>query len=227
MTGAPVLVEALLGVDQLVARDHHAALDRDGRRPRPSAAPGCPAGRGPAQLARVGGEVDQLEFEPRGLADQMLQRLGILDARNLDEDAVAALVDDRDFLGPVRIDAAADDVARDGHRILQRLRGAARRRGQDDPRRIDHRTSQSRVPVSADRLGQGAHALDRRVELVGSRTMNDSRPPAGRNVADLDARVAAKLGRDLSSIACKRCLARRRHRLRAADGCRRRGRDQG
>ena len=46
--------------------------------------------RGPAATCgRVGGQVDQLELEPRGLADQLLQRLGILDARHLDEDAVA------------------------------------------------------------------------------------------------------------------------------------------
>ena len=85
-----VLVEALLGVDQLVARDHHPALDRD-----PPAAVGhrqdLAAGRRAAlrDLRRVGGQVDQLELEPRGLADQALQRLGILDARHLDEDPVA------------------------------------------------------------------------------------------------------------------------------------------
>ena len=93
-----LLVEALLGVDQLVAGDHRPALHGD--------AAACPrhrqhlaAGRGAAlrDLARIGGEVDQLELEPRGLAEQRLQPLGILEAGDLDEDAVAALADDGGF----------------------------------------------------------------------------------------------------------------------------------
>ena len=81
-TGAAVLVERLLGIDQLVARHHHPALDRDragavGHRQHLAARRGAAL----RDLGRVGGLVDQLEFEPRGLADQLLQRLGILDAR--------------------------------------------------------------------------------------------------------------------------------------------------
>ena len=85
-----VLVEALLGVDQLVARHHHPALDRDRAGAvghRQHLAPGRRAAL--RDLVRVGGQVDQLELEPRGLADQVLQRLGILDARDLDEDPAA------------------------------------------------------------------------------------------------------------------------------------------
>ena len=66
------------------------------------------------QLLGLGRGLDQLEFEPRGLADQRLQRFGILDAGHLDEDPAGALVDDRHLVRAVRVDAAADDVARDG-----------------------------------------------------------------------------------------------------------------
>ena len=159
-----------------------------------------PGGARPCgDLVRVGVQVDQLEFEPRGLADQLLQRFGILDARDLDEDPPLALVDDRDFLGSARIDPAADDVAGDGQRVLERLLGARFGRGQDDA--VRHRptlTSQSRVPVRPDRLGQRPQPLDRGVEL-GRIANDEAQPPAGgRHVADLDARLAAaKLGRDL------------------------------
>ena len=114
-------------------------------------------------------------------------------------------------LVPLRIDAAADDVARDGHRILERARVAARLgRGQHDAgARRRRATSQSRLPVSADRLGQRAHPLDRGVEL-GRVADHEAQPPAGgRNIADLDPRLAAaKLGGDLPlPSACSRCLA--------------------
>ena len=66
----------------------------------------------------VGVLVDQLKFEARGLADQPLQRFGVLDAGDLDEDPTFALVDNRDFLGSARIDPAANNVARDRQAIL-------------------------------------------------------------------------------------------------------------
>ena len=109
-----VLVEALLGVDELLAGNHDAALDSN---------PTVAIGHGQylaarrrttgGDLGRIGIEVDQLEFQPGGLADQLLQRLGVLDARDLDENPPLALVDDGDFLGAARIDSAADNIARD------------------------------------------------------------------------------------------------------------------
>ena len=83
-------------------------------------------------LLDVGGirsKVDELEFQARGLADQALELLGVLHAGNLDEHTVGTLGDDGDFLGATRIDAAADDVAGDAHRILHRLRCAGRSGG--------------------------------------------------------------------------------------------------
>ena len=100
-------------------------------------------------------------------------------------------------LVPPRIDAAADDVAGDAHRVLQRL--ARSRSASESARRGSNSTtctSQSRLPVSATRLGQRAHPLDRGIDL-GRVADQERQAPAGRrNVADVDARIAAKLGRD-------------------------------
>jgi hypothetical protein len=49
---------------------------------------------------RIGFQIDQLELQARGLADQALERIGILNTGNRNEDSALALVDDRDFLSP-------------------------------------------------------------------------------------------------------------------------------
>ena len=70
-------------------------------------------------MLHVGGvcrEVDELELEPRGLADQLLQLIRILNARDLDEDSVAALGNDGDFLCAARIDSAAQLIGQ-GSRV--------------------------------------------------------------------------------------------------------------
>jgi hypothetical protein len=45
-------------------------------------------------IGRIGGQIDQLELKQGRLANQFLERLGVLDTRDLDQDAVAALGDD-------------------------------------------------------------------------------------------------------------------------------------
>ena len=52
--------------------------------------------------------VEQLELEQRGLADQRLGALGVLDARELDEDAVVALPRDGRLGDAELVDAVAD-----------------------------------------------------------------------------------------------------------------------
>ena len=149
----------------MVARHHHPAFDRDCAAfdHRQDLAAG-----GSAALSDeigVGLEIDQLEFEPRGLADQCLQSFGILDPRNLDQDAPLALVYNGDFLGALRIDAAADDIARNGHCILERAGVAVFGRNQFNTVGVHH----ADVPVAAsaqpDGLAQGAHPLDCGVDL--------------------------------------------------------------
>ena len=66
-------------------------------------------------------KVDELELERAVWPISFLKRFGIFDARNLDENSVAAFGNDCDFLRARRVDSAANDVARDAHRILQRL----------------------------------------------------------------------------------------------------------
>src|SRR3546814_16853381 len=86
------------------------------------------------EFGRVGVHVDHLEFELGGLAEQILQRLRILQARHLDDDPVAALLDDRRLLGAVFVATAAHDLGRDGHRGLDRLCEARLRGGSGGPR---------------------------------------------------------------------------------------------
>ena len=64
---------------------------------------------------------EQLEFEPDGAADQPLQRLGILDPRDLHDDPVGALQDDRRLERAGQVDPPVDHVAGIAHRILDRL----------------------------------------------------------------------------------------------------------
>ena len=168
-----------------------------------------PAGARPCcDLGRIGGEVDELELEAGRLADQPLERFGVLDARHLDQDPVGALVDDRDFLGALRIDAAADDVAGDGHRVAQRALRTARRRGQDDPGRIDRpgrpsRASRSGRPAGSSLASRSTRGIDlRRVADEEGHAPAASKCRRSRRAGARRSSVAT-----WSSIACRRCLA--------------------
>src|SRR5437763_1715217 len=83
----------------------------------------------------------------------------LLDARHLDEDSVAAFGDDRDLLGAARVDAAADDITGNPHRILQRLGGTRRSRGEDNARRIDDLYVPIAIAGQRDRLTEAPHPL--------------------------------------------------------------------
>src|SRR6266542_708731 len=61
--------------------------------------------RGRLRVHRV---VDQLELEERGLADEGLRPLGVLDARELDQDAVVSLLHDGGLGHPELVHAVAD-----------------------------------------------------------------------------------------------------------------------
>ncbi len=161
-----VLVETLLGVGQLVARDHHSALHGHeavtiGHREN------LAAWRRVALLnfLRIGRQIDELELQPRGLADQLLKRFRVLDARHFDENTIATFGDDGNFFRSRRVDAAPDDIASDSHCVLQRLRGPARRRNHDDPGRIDDLDVPIAVSGERDRLGQVPKPLDRGIDL--------------------------------------------------------------
>jgi hypothetical protein len=107
------LIEGGLAVDEIVARHHHAPLDEVacalllaveefGVRRRA-------AGGGLLDRDRL---IDEAEGHARGLAEKPLQLLGVLQARHLHENAVAALARDRGFGGAELVDAAAHDLDR-------------------------------------------------------------------------------------------------------------------
>ena len=127
-----VVLEGGLRVDQRVAADHHPLAHDIGGGPDLRGPPllgrqDLVAGRQPAAarvLERDAG-VDQLEGQLGGAPEQRLDVLGIVDAGQLDQDAVRALALDRRLLGPGLVDAAADDL----DRLIDRL--AAPRLGGD------------------------------------------------------------------------------------------------
>ena len=94
-----VVLEGRLRVDQRVAADHDARLARH----RPSAPAAVPRSSSAGRISSPGGRrprrasstrhagVDQLEGQLGGLAEQRLDVLGIVDAGQLDQDAVLRL----------------------------------------------------------------------------------------------------------------------------------------
>ncbi len=131
---AGAAVEAGLRVDQILAGDQHLVLQHVGIGRSLGAVDELVAGRhllGGGGLHRVDGGIDQLEFELAGLADQRLQALDVLDARDLHEDAVAALALDAGLGGAEGVDAAPDGLDRGldrrGHAVRQALIGDGQR----------------------------------------------------------------------------------------------------
>ncbi len=159
--------------------------------------------------------VDQLEFQLRGLADQRLELARIADAGHFDEDAIAALARDRRLLGAERVDALADDVGGTLHRLIHELVDAALGRRHDDARRIDH----ADIPVAgagrADRRGQRADLLHRRVDLSGIAHEEAQGAVGGRDIADVD-----RLRGDPAHLGADRVLHRGEARLGDVGGIR-------
>ena len=156
----------------------------------------------------IGGQVDELELEPRGLADQLLQRFGILDPRHLDEDAVAALGDDGDFLG-ARRDRCGGGRRRGRRPSRPSAPAPCRSASASGRSRVESTTwtSQSRLPVSATgwvRLRIRSTAAS---TCVGLRTRKDRRPPAV-EMSPMSMRGSRRSSvATESSIACSRCFS--------------------
>ena len=127
-----VLLEGRLGVDQALAADldplahHHLlrALLVRGQEHRPRRQV---AGH---RLLQRRLEVDQVERQLGGLAEQALDALGVLLARHLDQDPVVALALDRRLAGADLVDPPAHDLERLAHRGILEL--AHRALGQAD-----------------------------------------------------------------------------------------------
>ena len=105
---AGTLVEAWLGIGQVLALHHHALLDRQ----RAGALALLVIG----QLIEVGRVLaligHQAELELGGRAEDVLQALGVLQARHLDQDTVVAFALDVGFGGAERVDAPAQHLDR-------------------------------------------------------------------------------------------------------------------
>ena len=117
------------------------------------------------QIGGVRGLVDQLEFEFGGLAEQVLQRLRILEAGHLDDDPVRPLAHDRRFAGAELVDAAAHDLGRVLHRGIDRLREPGVGRLQDEAAGIDDRDVPFALPghprpAAGDRQQAFARGID-------------------------------------------------------------------
>ena len=101
---AGALVEAGLGVDQVLALHDDALLDGH-------AWPPSSCGRQRLDVAgRRAGIGDEAELELRGRAEDLLQALRVLQARHLHEDAVRALALDVRLRRAERVDAAAQHL---------------------------------------------------------------------------------------------------------------------
>ncbi len=103
------------------------------------------------RLLDRGAGVDQLEAQLGGAAEQRLDVLGIVDPRQLHQDAVLALALNLRLLGAGLVDAAADDLDRLVHRLAPLRLGRNRAEGDCSG------------PVAGDRHGQVGVDLAQRV----------------------------------------------------------------
>ena len=123
---AGLLVEALLGVDQVLAVDHHALLHGD---------------RAAALLhrqrfdlvRRIAGVGDELEVELGGLADDLLELGGVLKPGHLDQHPARALLGDFGLLRAHRVDAAVQDLDRLRHGVAHLVGDGGVGQGQLNP----------------------------------------------------------------------------------------------
>ena len=145
----------MVGRDQLLARDDRAPLH--GHAPPALAAVGqhlAARRRAPRlHLVGVGPLAQQLQLQQRGLTDQALQLLGILEPRHLDQDALRPLPDHRGFARSVRIDPSTQDVHGGVQRLIDDQRLPRGRGLQHDPVLIDQR----QVELARAREPRAAH----------------------------------------------------------------------
>ena len=107
--GLAVLVVSGLGVVQILAPHHGTALDHVAHALLVGRGQDDMAGRRPARVG-VGGRIHEVEGQLRGLAEDVLDPIRILDARDLDQDPVGALALDRGFGQPGLVHAQPDDL---------------------------------------------------------------------------------------------------------------------
>ena len=136
--------------------------------------------------------IDQFEFELRGLAQQVLQRLGVLQAGNLHYNPGVALSNDRRLARAEIVDTAAHDLGRAFHGIVDGVVDPALRRCQHQSLGVDH----LEIPFAhkvlslhhrfedAARAVDIAHVVEHEGQLVAR----------GRNVTDADARFGIPHG---------------------------------
>ena len=163
-----------LGIDQGIAADHNALADDIGGGSAPAPPPLLGrqdfVARWKPAATRVfqrNGGIDELESQFGGTAEQGFDMLRIVDARQLDEDAVRALALDRRFLGSGLVNAPADDLDRLVDRLptprLGRNRAEAHRPrtvGGDVDRQVRVNLSQ-RLTSSFDAVGFANREDDR------------------------------------------------------------------
>ena len=131
---AVALIEAWLRIGQILSRHHDAFLDQEGLVVLGLRALEQLRFRGNTSLRGLIGRnrlIDQPEGQLGGLAEQLLQPRGILQARHLHQNAVDALALDRRLDRAELVDAPLDDL----DRLLDRLADALddRRRGRRQP----------------------------------------------------------------------------------------------
>src|SRR5690606_18106816 len=148
-------------------------------------------------LREVGREralVDQLELELGGLPEQVLERLRILEARDLDDDPVVALADDRRLARAERVDTLAHDVSGALHRLCDRELEPGLGLRNHDAGVVDHRDCPVALPREAGAGGERFEDATRRIDL--SRVLDQERQSITRsgNIANANARFGIAQG---------------------------------
>ncbi len=197
-----MLLIHLRRVGQFVARHHYLTLHRDKRYARGIGGiwQHFAAHRRATlrHFGRVGGEIDEFEFQLRSLTQQILELLGVLQTRHLHNDAIVALSHDARLARAQFVDALADDFGGDFHRAVDRSSDACIGRAEDDRAAVYNRHVEIALPGHPCALRQRTDALHGGVDLCRIADHEGQFAVAPRNVANRDARIApAQFGADL------------------------------
>ena len=198
------LVEAGLGIDEVLADDDRRLLQEIAARPLERGVD--PVARRNARLLRLLGRHTRMhgvEGQPRGLPDEVLQLARVLQPGELDEDTIAALAHDGRFGGAQVVDAPVHRLDRGRSRMPDALLQARARRPDQDEARLGGLDldvgpggAEDRV---ADRLGDLA-------QLPGAASVSSgrvSRAP-GRRWAQGQSRRDLGIAQDLARIIAQR-----------------------